>query len=538
MNCQYCGKKIGILENWRYGRFCSKEHQEEFREEANRLAASVLGGRLGSSSNAPAQVAEALNLSSRPAQTVAGDAVAPPEPPQMEAVEQVQPAPVRWKARVVAPPPAASERDQKSLRILASIDRPAPPVLEKDSRRKLVVEDSPYRFGELTAKGTRSVLVPPSGAVQRRPKLLFHDALFPLDARDTSGTSPEFECIWQGDASWSPEDTGTVALDYGDYLGEYTPEAPWQDWNWDALLEEAKYAQALAAEREKHRNQTRSQRPEQGPQGRPGSEPRMPEFPARATTSTYPPARQQAPQPAGGLRPVMPGLNSAPAGQSHTQASPALRVPLQGGVGRPSAGATLSYAGGTGTATLPAMPSYPGRMALRPVSSGSGGKPGASSYQGLAVGHAGMAVSGDSTPMEWVELAPPLFLALCKIDDPAPMGPHKALRTPEIEHLTPVSEASFTSGDNAIRTATAEMPGIACELLMVALRAPIAPSDAELKIAIAQPFPAAVVCEIPVRRPSARLFALPVRRAGARVVLNLRPVPLLERPLPACRLAG
>lgn len=149
-----------------------------------------------------------------------------------------------------------------------------------------------------------------------------------------------------------------------------------------------------------------------------------------------------------------------------------------------------------------------------------------------------MALSGDSTPMEWVELAPPLFLALCKIDDPAPMGPVAAFRTPDFEQLTAASEASFTSGGAVTRAAAAEMPGIAGELLKIDLPAPIAPGDAELKTAVAEPFPAAAICEIPVRRPAARPFALPARPAGARIVLSLRPVPLMERPLPAYRLAG
>lgn len=455
----------------------------------------------------------------------------------MEAVDQVQPAPVRWKAREAVQLPAASERDQKSLRILASIDRPAPPVLEKDSRRKLVLEDAPFRFGELAAKGTRSVLVPPSGAVQRRPKMLFHDALFPLDTKDTSGTSPEFECIWQGGASWSPEDTDKVALDFGDFPVDQEVEAPWQDWDWDGLLEEAKYAQAMAEEREKRRGEIRSQKSEQRPASRPGSEPRMPGFPGRSDSPSLT-ARQTAALSPGGLRPVMPDLSFAPAGPRPANAGPAPGSRRQGGPGRPPAGVTPPHAGGAGGFALPVMPSYPGRMALRPVSPGSGGRPGASSSPWPAGGHKGMALSGDSTPMEWVELAPPLFLALCKIDDPAPMGPVAAFRTPDFEQLTAASEASFTSGGAVTRAAAAEMPGIAGELLKIDLPAPIAPGDAELKTAVAEPFPAAAICEIPVRRPAARPFALPARPAGARIVLSLRPVPLMERPLPAYRLAG
>ncbi len=538
MNCQYCGKKIGILENWRYGRFCSKEHQDEFREEASRLAATVLGGRIGSPGDAPAQVAEALSLTSKSMKNAAGEAVEPPDPPQMEPVAQDQPAPVKWKAWKVDPPlPPPSERDQKSLRILASIDRPAPPVLEKDSRRKLVIEDAPYRFGQVTARGTRSVLVPPSGAVQRRPKLLFHDALFPLDFQETNGASTAFECMWQGDATWSPEDDGRVALDYGDFPGAYAPEAPWAEWDWDGLLEEAKYTQAITEEREKRRNELRAQKSEPRTPSKPGSEPRMPEFPARAASSGYA-MHQPTRPPAGGLRQALPALNLVPAGSRPHQSGPALRVPLQGGPGRPSAGVAPSHAGGTSGVALPAMPSYPGRMVLRPVVPGSGARSDVQSHQGPHAVYGGMAAAGDSTRMEWVELAPPLFLALCKIDDPEPMAAQSTLRTPLFAHLTPESEALFTSNGAVARTTTAAMPGIFVDQLTIELPAPMKPADPERKSAVVGPFPAASICEIPARPRALGRFALPARPAGARVALMLRPVPMMERPLPACRLAG
>ena len=536
MNCQYCGKKIGILENWRYGRFCSKEHQDEFREEASRLAASVLGGRIGSSGDAPAQMAEALSLSSKPAKSAAGEPVEPPDPPQMEPVTQDLPAQVKWKARKADPPPR-SERDQKSLKILASIDRPAPPLLEKDSRRKLVIEDSPYRFGQVTVNGTRSVLVPPSGAVQRRPKLMFYDALFPLDSKDTNGAATTFECMWQGDAAWSPEDADKVALDYGGFPGVYAPEAPWAEWDWDGLLEEAQYTQAITEEREKRRNALRVQKSEHRTPSQPGSEPRMPEFPARTAPSGHA-MHHSTPQSVGGLRQALPELNLAPAGSRPHQSGPVPRVPLQGGPGRPSAGVVPSLSGGTSGVALPAMPSYPGRMVLRPVMPGSGARPDALSHQGHPAGYGGMAATGDSNPMEWVELAPPLFLALCKIEDPEPMAIQSALRTPAFAPLTPESEALFTSNGAVTWATTAGMPGIFVDQLTVELPAPMKPAVPERKSAVVEPFPAASVCEIPVRPRVERLFALPARPAGARVALMLRRVPMMERPLPARRLAG
>ncbi len=38
MTCRYCGAKLGLVERWRYGDFCSKEHKEEFATENQRLA--------------------------------------------------------------------------------------------------------------------------------------------------------------------------------------------------------------------------------------------------------------------------------------------------------------------------------------------------------------------------------------------------------------------------------------------------------------------------------------------------------------------
>jgi hypothetical protein len=160
MNCQYCGKKIGILENWRYGRFCSKEHQEEFREEATQLGASVLNSRLGTPSSTQSHGGDNLSLFAQPAKGADGEAMGPPDPPMMQVIGQDQPAAVRSKPPEPPNTPAVQtgERDQRCLKILASLDR-VPPSLEKDSRRRLVLDDSPFRFGAIVARGTRRVLV-------------------------------------------------------------------------------------------------------------------------------------------------------------------------------------------------------------------------------------------------------------------------------------------------------------------------------------------------------------------------------------------
>ena len=37
MKCRFCGARIGILERWRFGDFCSKEHKDEFAVDLVRL---------------------------------------------------------------------------------------------------------------------------------------------------------------------------------------------------------------------------------------------------------------------------------------------------------------------------------------------------------------------------------------------------------------------------------------------------------------------------------------------------------------------
>jgi len=183
----------------------------------------------------------------------------------MAAIPQAQPAAVRCAPHVALPPApqAASERDQRCLKLLASVDR-VPPVLEKDSRRRLVLEDAPYRFGTVMAKGERRILVPPSGAVQRRPKLMVIETLLALRYDETGGPLPEFEPAWQSETVWDSEETLPVAMDFGEYLEDYTPDQPWQDWDWDALLEEAKYFQTLTDQRERQRDQLRSLKAQDG----------------------------------------------------------------------------------------------------------------------------------------------------------------------------------------------------------------------------------------------------------------------------------
>ncbi|HNY38965.1 MAG TPA: hypothetical protein PKJ41_01160 [Bryobacteraceae bacterium] len=523
MNCQYCGKKIGILENWRYGRFCLKEHQDEFREEAGRLAASVLGSQIGAPSMARTQGGDNPSLFAKPAQTAAGDPLEPPAPPRMEAVAQDLPTAVRCKPpEPPPPPPPAGERDQRCLKILASIDR-VPPALEKDSRRRLAFDDKPFPFGTLMAKGSRNVLVPPSGAVQRRPKLALVDSLLPLRYDEKGGPLPEFEPAWQSEAAWDAETTAPVAMEFGEHIDDYAIEQPWQEWDWDALLEEAKYFQAQAEQRERQRGELRSQKAQErageGPAGQPASRPRYQPMPGHSSLG-----RTQAPA-------ALPPSGLAPAGLTG-QGSQKPRPPAQP--------APAPHASGPGGMFLPAMPAYPGTSALRPVPSGSSaaaGTAGRAFPSGLMpVGRIGSA-HGDHSHVEWVELSPPLFLALCKIEDPPVLRANTQPVKPPCRTVHTFAEPISPAGGRTLAVAPARMtPGL--QLLFPIEPAPPASPEPLRLTAPAEPQPAAAKLSIPLRPAGKPRLALPRPTAKQRIVLDLRPLPPLEPPHFVSRIAG
>lgn len=540
MNCQYCGKKIGIIENWRYGRFCSKEHQDEFRDEAAQLAASVLGSRPaeGDIHNERVQV---RNPQSKQME-LAGEPAAEPDPPRMEEVEQEGAAAVEWKPK---PAPAitegrdraANERHQRALRILTANHRMPPPVLEKDRRRRLKFEDAPYRFGDVEAAGDRSVLVPPSGAVQKRPKLQFCDRLLRLGAEDEPQAAlPEFQCAWEGSGVWTVEAADPGELDFGDYLNDYTPEQPWEQWDWDALLAEAKYAQSMNEERDRRLNKLRAQQPGMpapgvGGQANAGARqpglPAMPGYPSRTPAAAQPPGMPRA----------MPSLQAKPAVPAGGVGGRA----AQPGVAGLTAGGQGPVSGLAGGFVVPAMPSYPGRMALRPVGGPTAGQAGA---MGAAKAGPGQLVrivgagGAQATPMEWVELAPPLFLALSKIEDPPPVLIPPRSRPVEAvpEVAGPEPGASMPGYDSGTRRAA--MTGICEELEPSPEPRRVAPEPFRWKELRPEAEAGGHEPLRPEYRLAARRFRVVPAPAGDRRTLNLRPVARVARPDPGMVLDG
>lgn len=547
MNCQYCGKKIGIIENWRYGRFCSQEHQDGFREEASRLAASVFGTRPAGGERTQEEQVQAFSGYSGPRRE-AGEAAPEPNPPRMAAVDQGGGTALPWNRKPVQQKAdvrdrAASERHLRSLRVLAANNRTPPPVLERDRRRKMIIEDRPYRFGEVEAPGARSVLVPPSGAVQKRPKLQFSERLLPLDQKEIQAALPEFECLWHGSGEWTVEAAGPGEVDFGDYLGDYSPEQPWEQWDWDALLEEAKYAQAMNEERDRRLEKLRSQQmqePAQSPQrasvgGRvQAGAPAMPSYPGRMP---------QAQQP-GQVQRVMPGLNLAPAGVAGSTMpglGQAAGRPAVAGQGSAARGGSGAMAGGF---AVPAMPSYPGRMLLRPAGGAKTVAGGTAAGRESGVSGPGPlvrivpAVGMAPVEMEWVELAPPLFLALCRIDDPEAVALPRQLREIAAAPAAIGMDAEAARPGFAGEIAAARMAAMREECAALSMPAPTTPRA----FAAVDTWPGQVVGKLDVMLPAYRMTAgrrrFPAAPAGDRMSINLRPLERMARPDAAVICAG
>lgn len=194
-----------------------------------------------------------------------------------------------------------------------------------------------------------------------------------------------------------------------------------------------------------------------------------------------------------------------------------------------------------GGMTAPAMPSYPGRMALRPA-----GGPGAGPRGARAGGDAGpgplvriVPVAGAGpVAMEWVELAPPLFLALCKIEEPLPAVMPRRSKTLHPVHREAAPDCGQAKPGFAGSIAAARMAGM-CEQLRPGLEPVMAPPAA---FEPRQPRTEAVGEEhepsLPEYRLAARRFRIPPAQASDRRTLNLRPIARTARPDPGMGLGG
>lgn len=391
MTCRHCGVRIGILERWRYGDFCSREHKEEFALENERLTEEILRDlRRPLSPPEPVSIARAAPVASSPVSAAREEPREEPEPGMAAPLAQQEPSPIKAAPVAPAEEPPKTKPGWKEFASLASLDRPmtgAKPAAAP--HRQVWIEERPP--GE--AQPYHRVLKRPLGLPhtqyrRRRPGLRFIELLLPIEpvAGGPSDPVAEAPTLWNG---WDAETAAaagpgspppSVAPYMGDVLAAYPLTAPWDRWERWPVAEPAPLA-----------TQAQNARPLPGP-------------------GVFSPAPSFAAPPPGGPPPPAPGAPGQMA-QPPRSAPAGLPAAGPGGMLMPQTAApNMGALGGS----LPSSPvrateggSAPG--AALPHRGGAAG-PGGGAPGGTVAYHAGPVLS---TPFAgvWREMAPPLFLA-------------------------------------------------------------------------------------------------------------------------------
>lgn len=375
MTCRLCGARIGILERWRYGDFCSREHKEEFAFENERLAEEILRD-LRRPGSVPEPVAIPRLITPEPAAAVAAAEVEEPEPEAAGHIAQQGASPVRPASVAVKEETPRTKPGWKEFASLASLDRvPVSAAKSKiPSSRLLWIEEPPREEGSYVHVQKRSLGLPHTHYRRRRPALRLFDQLLSIDPPEQ--TQPPAVTVdpslWEGwpadrENGWDAAPENAFGPDLGDVLEGYPITAPWDRWErWPVAAPAALPPSGRGA-----------------PAGR-----AVPAPAAGATSKRTPPAAAVPggplmPQHSGAAGPgrTAPPARTVPAGRGPAQAPPA---PPPGGVVMP---------GGPGLA-FPVLPGFAGGgYGAFPVRGGAG--------QGYGLPFAG----------SWREMAPPMFLA-------------------------------------------------------------------------------------------------------------------------------
>jgi hypothetical protein len=386
MTCRLCGARIGILERWRYGDFCSREHKEEFAFENERLAEEILRDlrRPGSASE---PVAIPRLITPEPAEAVAAAEVEEPEPEAAGHIAQQGASPVRPAKAAVKDEAPRTKPGWKEFASLANLDRvPVSAAKSKmPSSRLLWVEEPPREEGSYVHVQKRSLGLPHTHYRRRRPALRIYDQLLSIDPPEQTQTPAVTvdPSLWEGwpadrENGWDAEPENAVGPDLGDVLEGYPITAPWDRWErWPVAAPAAL-----------------------PPSGRGAPAGRAVPAPAAGATSTRTPPAPAYPGavPGGPLMPhsgaaggrTAPPARAASGGRGRTQA-PAPSGP--GGIVMPGGPGGIVMPGGPGV-TLPAIPGM-----------GGGGRAGAPVRGGGGYDY-GLPFAG-----AWREMAPPMFLA-------------------------------------------------------------------------------------------------------------------------------
>lgn len=387
MTCRLCGARIGILERWRYGDFCSREHKEEFAFENERLAEEILRDlRRPGSASEPVTIPRLVTP--EPAEAVAAAEIEEPEPEAAGHIAQQGASPLRLAKVTIKEEAPRTKPGWKEFASLANLDRI--PVSAGKSKtptsRLLWIEEPPREEGSYVRVPKRSLGLPHTHYRRRRPALRLYDQLLSIDPPDQTQTSAVTAepSLWEGwpadrENGWDTAPENAFGPDLGEVLEGYPITAPWDRWErWPVAAPAALPPNGRGA-----------------PAGRAVPAPAA----GAAAKRTPPPALNPGADPGG---PIMPHSGAAAAGRTvpparaasggHGRAqTPAPSGP--GGIIMPSGPGGIVMPGGPGVA----LPAFPGI--------GGGGRAGAP-VRGGGRNDYGLPFTG-----AWREMAPPMFLA-------------------------------------------------------------------------------------------------------------------------------
>jgi hypothetical protein len=244
MKCKFCGARIGILERWRYGDFCSKEHKDDFAEDLVRLNEQIVQDlrRLPKLFKAPSAQAKA---ELDPPEEAASEL---PDPPRGDFVAANQPIPIPWvkpeKVQEELPPKPTKGDQWRVFSKIASWEG-LPPSAFTTSQKKQA------RFvwinaSEQPVEGPRGMLLSATyPAFLPHPQLRKWLAQMPaapivrpqdparlaaIEARTRAVPAPRKQWVDDDGWRWIAERAAVEVPDFTSVLMDYPMAAPWTQW--------------------------------------------------------------------------------------------------------------------------------------------------------------------------------------------------------------------------------------------------------------------------------------------------------------------
>ena len=412
MNCRHCGSKLGMLERWRSGDFCSQEHKDEFAHDLVRLKEQnvkdlrQIPNRLKRQHEVSVESPRPLEPDLEPAPPIAGFVPAQDPVPLVLMAKAAEPEP---------PPAPRGKGDQWRLFAKVADWSELPVAVLAASQRKqlrfvwVVYSDEPIAAanGSLLRGEYPATLPHPE---LRRWQAQLAMAIHSEPSAIVTPAAPQTveQQYWVDDQGWRwiPEGAAVTVPDFGPVLSEYPVAAPWLNWAVGAGF---------------------TPRPSSGQQIAPGARPAAMEPFSGQPRSPTPPMGL-----ASGHSSAIPPGRSGPAGWPTNTVAPSNAVSLQSawpGGPAPSSGMPGPSAWpanvNTPSGCMPAQPAWPGGPA----------------WAGGLVGYAPHPsaippVPPWSTGLVWQELPPPLFNALV---DPShsvkPVAGVRVQHNPQVESI-------------------------------------------------------------------------------------------------------